>query len=72
MLLAKFNCFLNYFFIFFGIAGVECRIFRHTITVKNLAKGSLYTWTCHNDRFDFKASDGTKDPSQLIELPEED
>ncbi|MBR6001795.1 MAG: hypothetical protein IK045_02915 [Bacteroidales bacterium] len=56
----------------FGIAGVECRIFRHTITVKNLAKGSLYTWTCHNDRFDFKASDGTKDPAQLIELPEED
>lgn len=53
----------------FGISGVECRIFRHAITVKNPAKGALYTWTFHADRFDFKASDGTTDPSAL--LPEE-
>lgn len=54
----------------FGISGVECRIFRHAITVKNPAKGVLYTWTCHADKFDFKASDGTTDPSLLLEQPE--
>ena len=54
----------------FGISGVECRIFRHAITVKNPVKGSLYSWTFHGDRFDFKASDGTTDPSAL--LPEEE
>lgn len=51
----------------FGISGVECRVFRQAITVKNPAKGALYTWTCHGDKFDFKASDGTKDPSKLLE-----
>ncbi|MBO7544765.1 MAG: hypothetical protein J6T02_04230 [Bacteroidales bacterium] len=56
----------------FGISGVECRVFRHAITVKNPAKGALYTWTCHGDKFDFKASDGTTDPSLLIELPAEE
>ena len=55
----------------FGISGVECRIFRHAITVKNPAKGSLYSWTFHGDRFDFKASDGTTDPSALLPPAEE-
>lgn len=50
----------------FGISGVECRVFRHAITVKNPAKGALYTWTYHGDRFDFKASDGTTDPTALL------
>ena len=55
----------------FGISGVECRIFRHAITVKNPVKGALYTWTYHGDRFDFKASDGTTDPAALLPPPEE-
>ena len=53
----------------FGISGVECRVFRQAITVKKPAKGALYTWTCHGDKFDFKASDGTKDPLMLLEEP---
>jgi len=44
----------------------ECRIFRQAITIKNPATGALYSWTCHGERFDFKASDGTRDPSTLL------
>ena len=39
--------------------------------LKNPLKGALYTWTCHADRFDFKASDGTSDPAALLPPAEE-
>ena len=42
------------------------RIFRQAITVKNPKSGALYTWTWHSGKFDFKASDGTSDPSMLF------
>jgi hypothetical protein len=42
------------------------RIFRQAITVKNPKSGALYTWTWHSGKFDFKASDGTSDPSVLF------
>ena len=50
----------------FGNNISECRIFRQAITIKNPSSGALYSWTCHGRKFDFKASDGTKDPSSLF------
>ena len=50
----------------FGGGISECRIFRQAVTIKNPSTGALYSWTFHTDRFDFKASDGTKDPETLI------
>jgi len=42
------------------------RIFRQAVTVKNPGNGVLYTWTFHYGKFDFKASDGSADPSVLF------
>lgn len=42
----------------------ECRIFRQALTIKNPSNGALYSWTWHKDRFDFKASDGSSDPTK--------
>ena len=50
----------------FGSNISECRVFRQAITIKHPASGALYTWTCHGRKFDFKASDGTRDPSTLF------
>jgi len=41
----------------------EIRIFRQAITIKNHKAGAMYTWTWHKKQFDFKASDGSADPT---------
>ena len=41
----------------------EIRVFRQALTVKDKTSGTLYTWTCHNGRFDFKSSAGGPDPA---------
>ena len=41
----------------------EIRVFRQALTVKDKTAGTLYTWTCHNGRFDFKSSSGGPDPA---------
>lgn len=41
----------------------EIRVFRQALTVKDKTSGTLYTWTCHNGRFDFKSSAGGSDPA---------
>ena len=41
----------------------EIRVFRQALTVKDRTSGTLYTWTCHNGRFDFKSSAGGPDPA---------
>ena len=41
----------------------EARVFRQAFTIRNHAADALYTWTWHTSRFDFKASDGSPDPS---------
>lgn len=41
----------------------DIRVFRQAITVKNHKKGAMYTWTWHAKAFDFKASDGSSDPT---------
>ena len=51
-----------------GIVGArgdvdEIRVFRQAMTVKDRATGTLYTWTCHGGRFDFKSSSGGSDPA---------
>lgn len=44
----------------------EIRIFRQAITIKNHKAGAMYTWTWHKKAFDFKASDGSADPTPAI------
>ena len=46
-----------------GLGG--CRVFRQAITLKDEATGTLFTWTCHGNGFDFLASDHDDDPSRL-------
>ena len=51
-----------------GIVGArgdveEIRVFRQAMTVKDKASGTLYTWTCHGGKFDFKSSSGGADPA---------
>ena len=41
----------------------EIRVFRQAVTVKDRTSGTLYTWTCHGGRFDFKSSAGGPDPA---------
>ena len=41
----------------------EIRVFRQALTVKDRTSGTLYTWTCHGGRFDFKSSAGGPDPA---------
>lgn len=41
----------------------EIRVFRQAITIKNHKAGAMYTWTWHKNKFDFKASDGSSDPT---------
>ena len=41
----------------------DIRVFRQAITIKNHKKGAMYTWTWHKTVFDFKASDGSADPT---------
>lgn len=44
----------------------EIRVFRQAITIKNHKAGAMYTWTWHKKAFDFKASDGSSDPTPAI------
>jgi hypothetical protein len=41
----------------------EIRVFRQAITIKNHRAGAMYTWTWHKNKFDFKASNGSADPT---------
>lgn len=41
----------------------DIRVFRQALTIKNHKKGAMYTWTWHAPAFDFKASDGSADPT---------
>lgn len=41
----------------------EIRVFRQALTIKNHRAGAMYSWTWHNTQFDFKASDGSADPT---------
>ena len=45
-----------------GLGG--CRVFRQALTMKDAA-GTLYTWTCHGNTFDFLSSDKVNDPTVL-------
>lgn len=45
----------------------DIRVFRQAITIKNHKKGAMYTWTWHSKVFDFKASDGSADPTPAAE-----
>ncbi|MBO4434823.1 MAG: hypothetical protein J5769_05165 [Bacteroidales bacterium] len=50
----------------------EIRVFRQAITIKNHKAGAMYTWTWHKNKFDFKASDGSSDPTPArVEAPAE-
>lgn len=49
----------------------EIRIFRQAITIKNHKSGAMYTWTWHKTKFDFKASDGSADPTPVKPEPAE-
>ena len=49
----------------------EIRIFRQAITIKNHKSGAMYTWTWHKTQFDFKASDGSADPTPAKPDPAE-
>ena len=42
------------------------RVFRQALTVKDRTSGTLYTWTCHGGRFDFKSSAGGPDPAAAL------
>jgi len=44
----------------------EIRVFRQALTVKDRTSGALYTWTCHDGRFDFKSSVGGPDPASSL------
>ena len=44
----------------------DIRVFRQALTIKNHASGALYTWTWHTPHFDFKASDGSADPTPAL------
>ena len=44
----------------------EIRVFRQALTVKDKTSGTLYTWTCHDGRFDFKSSAGGADPALAL------
>lgn len=51
-----------------GIVGARgdvdgIRVFRQAMTVKDRSTGTLYTWTCHGGKFDFKSSSGGPDPA---------
>lgn len=41
----------------------EIRVFRQAVTIKNHKANAMYTWTWHKTKFDFKASDGSSDPT---------
>ena len=41
----------------------DIRVFRQALTIKNHKKGAMYSWTWHAPAFDFKASDGSADPT---------
>ncbi len=43
----------------------SCRVFRQTLTIKDASDGTLYTWTYHNEGFDFRSSDNHNEPSAL-------
>lgn len=44
--------------------GKEIRVFRQAFTIRS--GEALYTWTWHGNAFDFKASDGSKDPTPAL------
>lgn len=44
----------------------SCRVFRQTVTIKEAASSTLYTWTQHGSSFDFRASNGSTDPSSIV------
>ena len=44
----------------------EIRVFRQAFTIRNKRTNALYTWTFHAPKFDFKASDGSADPTPLL------
>ena len=44
----------------------ESRVFRQALTMKHPSSGVLYTWTCHDGRFDFLSSDRRNDPADLL------
>ena len=47
-----------------GVPGArEIRVFRQALTVKRPDTGAMCTWTWHSPKFDFKASDGSAEPS---------
>lgn len=48
----------------------EIRVFRQAITIKNHKAGAMYTWTWHKTQFDFKASDGSSDPTPARAISE--
>jgi len=41
----------------------EIRVFRQAFTIRDKAADALYTWTWHAPHFDFKASNGSSDPT---------
>lgn len=44
----------------------EIRVFRQAFTIRNKRTNALYTWTFHAPKFDFKASDGSTDPTPSL------
>ena len=44
----------------------EIRVFRQAFTIRNKRTNALYTWTFHAPKFDFKASDGSADPTPSL------
>ena len=44
----------------------EIRVFRQAFTIRNKRTNALYTWTFHAPKFDFKASDGSEDPTPSL------
>ncbi|MBO7396479.1 MAG: hypothetical protein J6Y31_04145 [Bacteroidales bacterium] len=44
--------------------GKEIRVFRQAFTIRS--GEALYTWTWHGSAFDFKASDGSSDPTPAL------
>lgn len=49
----------------------EIRVFRQAFTIKNHKSGAMYSWTWHKTKFDFKASDGSSDPTPEKAVPAE-
>ena len=45
---------------------LEARVFRQAITMKCPGNNVLYTWTCHNGKFDFLSSDHRDNPADLL------